>query len=84
MDEKLLNQIKTFNEAYHLIERGMKLIKKEFEKNPAKAEWAAIILADKRLSEMYRVVIKCMESEVTEKEFKKIVSVLKEKSDKKK
>jgi len=79
MNDKLSKKIKQFNTAYNLIDKGLKLIKREFEETPYKAEWAAIILAEKRIDEMYKVILKCMESDATDEEFKKIIETLKDK-----
>ena len=76
MEDKFTQKVSKFNKAYKLIDEGLSIIKNEFRAKPFKAEWATIVLAEKRIADMYRYILKCLESEATNDEFKKIISKL--------
>lgn len=76
MEDKLLKKIKLLNESYKLLERGLKLIRYAFEKN--KDAEVYIYRAEKSVIQMYKEIIKLLDSETMNEEFNKIIKQLKD------
>ena len=74
--ELMIKKMKLFNETYKLFYKGFSILKREFKGKEYKAEFTAIIIAEEKVNQLHKIILKSMESDCINEEFRQIIKKL--------